>query len=470
MDSKKENLCSALHSIKGIKFGSYKTKTGLDTPIYMDLRMIVTHPKIMKDVAQHMWDIIETNKVEYDIICGVPYTALPIATTISTTKDVPMVMTRKEAKSYGTKKMIEGDYKEGQKCLIIEDVVTSGSSILETVEHLTKAGLKVTDAIVVLDREQGGEQNLKNHDINLHSVLKLSQAIEYLKNKGIIDNTLMSQIDDFLSKNKNVQIKEKPKPIEIKSLSERINYSKHPLVKKLLKMMEIKKSNLCISLDVTSSKELLHLADELGPYVVMIKIHVDILEDYTPDLGPGLKKLAEKHNFLIFEDRKLSDIGTILQRQVTGGCYKILDWADIVTVHPIPGTGVLKALKQAIGEQEKGCLAVAEMSSAGALTTKEYANSVVEMAKQYPDVVLGFICQSKLDHDPGFLRCTPGVNIGESGDALGQQYVLPEEAVAERGADIIIVGRGITAQEDKVAMAKLYQSRCYEAYMNQILS
>lgn len=131
--------------------------------------------------------------IQYDHVCGVPYTALPIATLMGVKVKKSMLMRRKETKAYGTKKSIEGHYKPGQICLIVEDVVTSGSSVLETVRDLRKEGLKVNDAVVILDREQGGVANLSVNDVQTKSLFTMTSLIDILlKNAKITEETMLS--------------------------------------------------------------------------------------------------------------------------------------------------------------------------------------------------------------------------------------------------------------------------------------
>lgn len=150
-----------------------------------------------------MESVIKLDK--FDIVCGVPYTALPIATGFSIKTGIPMVMRRKEAKDYGTKKLIEGSFKENDKCLIVEDVVTSGSSILETVRDLVACGIKCTDAIVLLNREQGGEKFLKENGITMHALFSLTQLMSILKEENYIDEATVKKVEEYL-KNSQVDV------------------------------------------------------------------------------------------------------------------------------------------------------------------------------------------------------------------------------------------------------------------------
>lgn len=112
-------------------------------------------------------------------------------------------MRRKEAKAYGTKKLIEGVYKPSDTCIIIEDVITSGSSVLDTVADLKREGIVVTDAIVMVDREQGGAKNISKHSIRVHSLFTLSYMLKTLKEAGKVPNDTIEAVAKYIA---NVQI------------------------------------------------------------------------------------------------------------------------------------------------------------------------------------------------------------------------------------------------------------------------
>ena len=109
-----------LESLNGIKFGSFELKNGITSPIYFDLRVIISKPKLLREIARILWKRVVETIDKPDLLCGVPYTALPLATLISNETDIPMLIRRKEVKNYGTKKIIEGSFENGNHCLIIE--------------------------------------------------------------------------------------------------------------------------------------------------------------------------------------------------------------------------------------------------------------------------------------------------------------------------------------------------------------
>ncbi|KAK7098757.1 uridine 5'-monophosphate synthase-like [Littorina saxatilis] len=476
-----EELIIKLHEVEGVKFGDFKLKSGISSPVYFDLRVIISYPDLMIEVSEFLWDAAEKSGSKTQSVCGVPYTALPLATIMSAKHKTPMLIRRKEAKDYGTKKLIEGAFKAGDTCLIVEDIVTSGTSVWETVEALSGVGIKVTDAVVLLDREQGGAERLKAKGVNLHSVCTLSKALEVLQGAGKLSTDMVQKVQDFIAANKfsandngvpklsagDGQTPTKKAKKEL-SFGERAQLCSNAVSRRLFEVMEAKQSNLVLSADLTQTLQLLQLVDKTGPHICAVKTHVDIIEDFTSDFGARLAELAEKHNFLIFEDRKFADIGHTVSLQYEGGLYKISDWADIVNAHTVPGSGVVQGLKQ-VGQPKGGaCLLIAEMSSAGNLATPDYAKATVKMAEEHKDFVIGFICQSKLASDPAFLHMTPGVQLQEGKDSLGQQYLTPNEVIAKRHSDIIIVGRGITKAEDPVAVAKKYQEAGYSAYLSRL--
>ncbi|MFH1790216.1 MAG: orotate phosphoribosyltransferase [bacterium] len=197
MDTKQ--LILKLHEIGAIKFGEFKLKSGIMSPIYIDLRIIISYPKILKTVAYIMWEKVK--HLNFDLISGVPYTALPIATAISLEHGKPMVVRRKEVKNYGTKKAIEGVFSKGQNCLIVEDLVTSGSSVFETIKPIEHEGLIVTDIVVLLNREQGGKENLANKGYNLHTIFSMTELLQTLLEAGKIDRLTYENTLKFIQQN-----------------------------------------------------------------------------------------------------------------------------------------------------------------------------------------------------------------------------------------------------------------------------
>lgn len=466
VSSKQEEIITRLFEIEAIKFGDFKLKSGIQSPIYFNLRVIIGYPKLLRTISELLYETCKTGGT-YHVVCGVPYTALPLATCMSLDHDIPMVIRRREAKDYGTKQMIEGVYKEGQLCLIVEDVVTTGSSVLETAKELKHVGVDVTDAVVLLDRGQGGKAMLLNNGITLHTVLNIHQVLDVLLRLNKIDALVFNQVHQFISTNQFQPLPKPPsdeKKASVLSYKKRMELTSNSVARHIFDIMDRKETNLCFSADVTSCAELLKLADTVGPHICMLKTHVDILTDFTTEFVTSLKLLAKKHDFLIFEDRKFADIGNTVKNQYSQGMYKINEWADIVNAHSVPGEGVVQGLKEASDLDKNACLMLAQMSSKGALTTGEYTKTTVDMAKKADDFVIGFISTSAVCDDPKFLHMTPGVNLSSKGDTLGQVYLTPEEVIKNRHCDVIIVGRGIYRADNPQEAAVAYKEAGYQAY------
>jgi len=197
----KKELILKLAEVNAVKFGEFTLKSGMKSPIYIDLRVLVSYPEVMRMIVEVFKDKIKESGVKYDLIAGIPYTALPIASVLSLDLNIPMIYARKESKDYGTKKQIEGVYKAEQTCLVIDDLITTGGSKLETAEPFEKEGLKVKDFIVLVDREQGGKKQLEEKGYNLYSIILMSEILEVLKEEGKMDEEMYEKVKTFLEEN-----------------------------------------------------------------------------------------------------------------------------------------------------------------------------------------------------------------------------------------------------------------------------
>ena len=183
-----EVLILKLHSIGAVQFGKFTLSSGKKSNVYLDLRILVSYPETLAAVAGVYHHFINRLSLEFDLLTAPPMAGLPMGTALCLEMKRPCIYPRKTAKSYGMGKGIEGVYANGQRVLVVDDVITSGGSIVEAVAVLKAAGLRVQDAIVLIDREQGGKEILAEEGYQLHSIMTLHYILSVLR-----DNDRISQ-------------------------------------------------------------------------------------------------------------------------------------------------------------------------------------------------------------------------------------------------------------------------------------
>ncbi len=193
-------LALALHATGCVQFGQFKLKSGLLSPIYVDLRLLVARPALLRQVGEVL--AAQARPLQFDVLAAIPYAALPIGVAVALTLDVPLVYPRKEVKNYGTERSVEGAFQPGQTALLIDDLITKGHSKLEALTPLKAAGLKVKDILVLIDREQGGVEELDAHGYTVHAVLTLAQILDVLVEAGKLFPERSDQVRQWLNENR----------------------------------------------------------------------------------------------------------------------------------------------------------------------------------------------------------------------------------------------------------------------------
>ncbi len=190
------NLPTRLFSAGCIQFGAFTLKSGLTSPIYIDLRLLVSHPSLLRDVARAMAQV--ARELTFDRIAAIPYAGLPIGTALALEMERPMIYPRKEIKAHGTRRAIEGKFEPGETALVVDDLITRGTSKVEAIAPLEEVGLTVGDVLVLIDREQGGAEDLARRGYRLHAVLRLTQVLDALLDSARITPAQHAEVLAYL--------------------------------------------------------------------------------------------------------------------------------------------------------------------------------------------------------------------------------------------------------------------------------
>jgi orotate phosphoribosyltransferase len=174
-----EQFALTLFDIGAVQLGKFKLHSGKKSRIYLDLRVLVSYPQALRQAIAAFRTVL--NQLSFDLLAATPLAGLPLGTALCLDMDKPLIYPRKTAKSYGTGKEIEGVWEVGQTAVVIDDLITSGDSILGAIVALKASGLQVNEAVVLIDREQGGVATLQENGYKLHAIMKIGRLLSILE-------------------------------------------------------------------------------------------------------------------------------------------------------------------------------------------------------------------------------------------------------------------------------------------------
>lgn len=195
-DSQLRELILALHTLGAVQFGTFTLKSGDSSPVYLDLRLLVSDPPTLA-LAAKAYAVILAG-LHFDRLAGIPYAALPIGTAVALETGRPLIYPRRELKAYGTGKAVEGRFAPGETAVVLDDVISSGASKLEAIAALEAAGLRVKDVVVLVDRESRGAAEIEAAGYRVHRALTLTEIARVLADTGRITAAEHSAVREYL--------------------------------------------------------------------------------------------------------------------------------------------------------------------------------------------------------------------------------------------------------------------------------
>ncbi len=190
-------LALALFDSEAVRFGRFRLKSGIESPIYLDLRMLCGHPDVLRQAAAAMAPLLAD--LAFDRIAALPLAGLPIGTALALQGGWPMVFPRPQRKDHGTGALVEGPHRSGERVVLVDDLATRGTSALELLPSLRSAGLQVLALAVLVDRAAGAADCLAAEGIALRAVFTLPELLDIWRDAGRIDDTTRAEVLAFLA-------------------------------------------------------------------------------------------------------------------------------------------------------------------------------------------------------------------------------------------------------------------------------
>ena len=407
MSDKRSMIIRELEEIGSIKKGNFNLKNGAISKYYFDMRLIISKP----DLVTRIGDLIYSEMGNFDIICAIPHGGTPIACYISTKYNKPLIYVRDKIKSYGTMKQIEGKYEKTDRCVIIDDVMTTGKSIID-VNNILKTEVNVVQCNIIIDRQE------------CYTEL----------------------------------------PIPVKSLFTKTDYIRYQLNEITIS----KKNNLIFSADISCPIKLLQLIKKIGDRIIICKLHLDCIEFSLSSMNYNnfksiMIQLSVEKNFLIMEDRKFVDISSIVMKQ-----FKTLSsWVDLVTVHGSVNQEVLKKLNGIVivsnmsnnnwnFDKQSLCYGFLEHERiVGFVTQYDLFSKQNRIKNNSQKNELFDLCSSNSDFEKylndhrhlerRIFQMTPGISLNSKKEG-DQNYKSPDKL----DTDFMIVGRAVYYADDPI--------------------
>ena len=304
-----EKLIIELYNNNCIKFGNFTLKNGNKSSIYIDLKNIISYPHITNYITEIIHKKIKT--LQFNRILGIQYGAIPIVSIISANYNIPMIMIRNEIKKYRFKNLIEGEYNENDKIIIIDDTISTGSSITKFLNILKKTKLEIIEIITICDRRETFDI-LKEY--NIHSLFTYNDIIDVLEKNKRISNGILNRI--------------------ILKKEDSIFFNSNKVIKKLIDIIIDKKNNNCFVLNFSKFNDIEQFIKNYHKDFCMIKIYSDTIHNFNLNHSNQLNILSNTYNFMIYEGKNFSYESSVFLNELTiNSKHKFIDIINLSNKH-----------------------------------------------------------------------------------------------------------------------------------------